>query len=199
MDFLDNYICNTVAYINIKAALPPSSVLDKHFGMENQKYIIRKVLPVDAAEISKIYNHYIANTVITFEEETVTEDIIGQRINEVQSFRLPWFVAEQDGNVMGYSYAGKWKDRSAFRYSTEVTVYLHPNHMGKGIGVELYSKLLHALKSQGIHVAIGGIALPNEASIKLHERMGFLKVAQFKEVGFKFNRWIDVEYWQRTL
>jgi phosphinothricin acetyltransferase len=167
--------------------------------MEDEKYMIRDVLPVDAAEISEIYNHYIANTIITFEEDTVTEDIIGERMKEVKCLQLPWFVAEQDGNILGYCYAGKWKDRSAFRHATEVTVYLHPNHVGKGIGVELYRNLLQTLKSQGIHVAIGGIALPNEASIKLHERMGFLKVAQLKEVGFKFNRWIDVEYWQRIL
>lgn len=182
-----------------KAASLSGSVWGRHFGMEDQKYIIRDVLPADAAEIAQIYNHYITNTIITFEEETVTEDIIGRRMNEVQYLQLPWFVAEQDGNVLGYSYAGKWKDRSAFRYATEVTVYLRPDHAGKGIGAELYSKLLRALKSQGVHVAIGGIAMPNEASIKLHERMGFLKVAQFKEVGFKFNRWIDVEYWQRIL
>ena len=82
---------------------------------------------------------------------------------------------------------------------TEVTVYVIPDHVGKGIGSALYSKLLPALKSQGIHVAIGGIALPNEASIKFHEKMGFFKVAHFQEVGFKFNRWIDVGYWQRIL
>lgn len=167
--------------------------------MEDKKFIIRKVLPIDAAEIAQIYNHYIAKTIITFEEEAVSAGIIEERINEVQLTQLPWFVAEQDSKILGYAYASKWKGRCAYRYSTEVTVYLRPDHVGNGIGFALYSKLLPALKSQGIHAAIGGIALPNEASIKLHEKMDFFKAAQFKEVGFKFNRWIDVGYWQRIL
>lgn len=164
--------------------------------MEDQKYTIRDALPIDAAEIAQIYNHYTANTIITFEEDAVSVDIINERINEVQVSELPWLVAEQDGKVLGYAYSSKWKGRCAYRYSTEVTVYMGPDHVGKGIGSALYSKLLRALKFQGIHVAIAGIALPNEASIKLHEKMGFLKVAHFQEVGFKFNRWIDVGYWQ---
>lgn len=167
--------------------------------MEDQKYTIRNVSPADAAEIAQIYNHYIANTIITFEEEVVSGDIISERIKEVQLSQLPWLVAEQEGDILGYSYASKWHGRCAYRFSTEVTVYLDPDHVGKGIGSGLYSNLLAALKSQGIHAALGGIALPNEASIKLHEKMGFLKVAQFKEVGFKFNRWIDVGYWQLIL
>ena len=112
---------------------------------------------------------------------------------------MPWFVAEQDGVILGYSYASKWKGRCAYRYSMEVTVYLRPDRVGRGLGSALYSKLLPALKSQRIHVAVGIIALPNEASVKLHEKMGFLKAAHFKEVGFKFERWIDVGYWQLIL
>ena len=167
--------------------------------MKDQSYEIRKVLPDDAAEIAQIYNHYITETIVTFEEEAVTDNIIRERINEARMARLPWFVAEQDGEILGYAYGSKWKGRCAYRYSTEVTVYLKPDHAGKGIGTTLYSELLSALKSQGIHSAIGGIALPNEASVKLHEKMGFLKVAHFKEVGFKFNQWIDVGYWQSIL
>ena len=167
--------------------------------MKDQKYTIRNVLPVDSAEIARIYNYYIANTIVTFEEEAVSGDIIGERIDEAHRSQLPWLVAEQDGRILGYSYASKWKGRSAYRFSAEVTVYIGHDHVGKGIGLRLYSRLLPALKSQGIHVAIGGIALPNDASIKLHEKMGFLKAAQFNEVGFKFKRWIDVGYWQRIL
>lgn len=167
--------------------------------MDDQKYKIRNVLPGDAPEIVKIYNYYIANTVITFEEDAVCVDTINERINEIQMSNLPWLIAEQDGKILGYSYSNKWKGRCAYRYSTEVTVYISPDYVGKGIGSALYGRLLPALKSQGIHVAIGGIALPNEASIKLHEKMGFLKVAHFQEVGFKFNRWVDVGYWQHIL
>lgn len=167
--------------------------------MIDQNYKVRVVLPIEAADIAQIYNHYITHTIITFEEEIVSDDVIAERIQEVQLSQLPWLVAEQDGEILGYAYASKWQGRCAYRYSAEVTVYLSPDHVGKGIGFALYSKLLPALKSQGIHVALGGIALPNEASVKLHEKLGFLKVAQFKEVGFKFNRWIDVGYWQRIL
>ncbi len=167
--------------------------------MENQEYRIRNALPVDAAGIVQIYNYYIAKTIITFEEDLVSVDIINARMKEVQVSKLPWLVAEQNGKVLGYSYSSKWKERCAYRYSTEVTVYMRPDHIGKGIGSELYGKLLPALKSHGIHVAVAVIALPNEASIKLHEKMGFLKVGEFKEAGFKFNRWIDVGYWQRIL
>jgi phosphinothricin acetyltransferase len=167
--------------------------------MEELKYKIRDALSIDAKEIAQIYNHYITNTIITFEEDIVSDAIICDRINEVQGAGLPWFVAEQNGKILGYCYASKWKGRCAYRFSAEVTVYVNPEQVGKGIGFALYSKLLPALKDHGIHVAIGGIALPNEVSIKLHEKLGFLKVAQFAEVGFKFNRWIDVGYWQRIL
>ena len=167
--------------------------------MEDRNYIIRDALPGDAEEIARIYNYYIEKTIITFEEEAVSGDTIEGRMQDVRSSRFPWFVAEQDGRLLGYSYACKWKERRSYRYSSEVTVYLGPGHVGKGIGTALYGKLLPAIKSRRIHVAVGGIALPNEASVKLHEKMGFLKSAHFKEVGFKFNRWIDVGYWQCIL
>ena len=167
--------------------------------MEEKNYIIRNVLSDDAEEIARIYNHYITETIITFEEEAVTGDIIRERINEVRSARLPWFVAEREDYILGYCYAAKWKERCAYRFSTEVTVYLRPDLAGKGIGSSLYGKLIPVLKDRGIHAAVGGIALPNEASIYLHEKMGFVKAAHFKEVGFKFDRWIDVGFWQLIL
>lgn len=176
-----------------------SGSVGKVVKMIENSYTIRDALAADAAEISGIYNHYIRNTVVTFEEDSVSTDTIAGRIKDVQLANLPWFVAVRDGRILGYSYAGKWKWRSAYRFSTEVTVYVSPDHVEKGIGFGLYSKLLPALKSRGIHVAISGITLPNDASVRLHEKMGFCKVAEFKEVGFKFNQWIDVGYWQRIL
>ncbi len=167
--------------------------------MKDQKYKIRDVLPGDAAGIAQIYNHYIENTIVTFEEEAVSGEDICQRIKNVRSSRLPWFVAERDGEILGYSYASRWKERCAYRYSMEVTVYLGSAHAGKGLGAALYGELLPALKSREIHVAVGVIALPNAASVNLHEKMGFLKVAHFKEVGYKFDRWIDVGCWQILL
>lgn len=160
---------------------------------------IRAVIEADSEAVAEIYNHYVRQTIITFEEKAISSSEIYQRIQGVQSSSLPWFVAELAGEILGYAYAGKWKERCAYRFSAEVTVYVTPEHTGCGIGSRLYSQLLPALRDRGIHVAIGGIALPNEASVAFHEKLGFTKVAHFQEVGFKFKRWIDVGYWQRIL
>jgi L-amino acid N-acyltransferase YncA len=101
--------------------------------------------------------------------------------------------------VVGYTYASKWKVRSAYRYSVETTIYLEQGREGQGLGTRLYSELLRILREQGIHAAMGGAALPNEASVALHEKLGFERVATFRQVGFKFQQWVDVAYWQILL
>ena len=166
----------------------------------NRKDIaIRSGVADDASEIARIYNHYILNTIITFEEETVPAGEMARRIQEIQSALLPWLVAEREGEIVGYAYASKWKVRRGYRFSVEVTAYVDQACSGMGIGSRLYEKLLPMLHERGIHAAMGGIALPNDASVAFHEKFGFSKVAHFKEVGFKFNKWIDVGYWQRML
>jgi L-amino acid N-acyltransferase YncA len=160
--------------------------------------MIRYVKTDDAAEICKIYNHYVLGTTITFEEQPVSIDEMGQRIDEtVQS--LPWLVWEQDKSLKGFCYASKWKGRCAYRHSVESTVYLRADSMGKGIGSQLYRALLDELRRKKFHTVIGGIALPNDASVAPHEKFEFEKVAQFREVGNKFDRWTDVGYWQLLL
>jgi phosphinothricin acetyltransferase len=161
--------------------------------------MIRPAVPADCTALSSIYNHYITNTAVTFEEEPVSADEIESRLRGVQAATLPWLVAEMDQAVVGYAYATKWKGREAYRLSVETSVYLHPEATGRQIGTLLYRDLLSRLRAMKLHVVIGGIALPNPASIALHERFGFAKVAHFREVGFKFNRWIDVGYWQLCL
>ena len=160
---------------------------------------IRLATSEDAAAVAAIYNPYVASTCITFETEAVPEEEIRARIAEAHDANLPWLVAADDGVVVGYAYASKWKGRCAYRHSAESTVYLDPSSKGKGIGRMLYTALIDRLRIRGIHAVIGGIALPNEASIALHERLGFEKVAHFKQVGFKQDRWIDVGYWQLLL
>ena len=118
-----------------------------------------------------------------------------QRIHETIS-SLPWIVIEDEGQVVGYAYASRWKSRCAYRYSVETTVYLSNAATGKGFGSLLYEHLIAELRQRSIHSLIGGIALPNAASVSLHEKFGFEKVAHFKEVGWKFNQWIDVGYWE---
>ena len=158
--------------------------------------MIRDATTQDAQGIADIYNHYIANSIITFEEEAVSKEEMAQRVEETFADKLPYLVLEKDGQILGYAYSSKWKGRCAYRYSVEVTVYLSPDAGGKGYGSQLYDELFARLAELGFHIAIAGISLPNQASIALHEKFGMKKVAHFEEVGFKFGNWVDVGYWQ---
>lgn len=154
----------------------------------------------DSDSIADIYNYYIEHTHVTFEETTVTAESIKERVTETLEQELPYLVAIDDqGQLVGYAYASKWKGRCAYRYSVEVTVYLNKNATGKGWGKRLYKALFIELKARSYHVAMGGISLPNPASIALHEALGMQKVAHFTEVGYKFGKWVDVGYWQGML
>lgn len=157
---------------------------------------IRSAKESDAAALARIYNHYVSATCITFEMDPVSAPDMAGRLAETQRASLPWLVAEDSGQVVGYAYASKWKGRCAYRYSVESTIYLDADSTGKGIGSQLYAELIAAIRVLSMHAVIGGIALPNEQSIALHERLGFKKVAHFEQVGYKQDRWIDVGYWQ---
>lgn len=159
--------------------------------------LLRPATAADAPAVTAIYNHYVRDTIVTFEEEPVSPEMMARRIAEVLDRDLPWLVAEDGGRLVGYAYATPWRARVGYRFSVEVTVYLAPGEGGRGLGSLLYAELLPRLEACGVHAAMGGIALPNEASIALHEKFGFRKVAHFREPGLKFGRWIDVGYWQR--
>jgi len=161
--------------------------------------LIRAAAPRDAVAIREIYNNYVRETIVTFEEKPVSVGEMRTRIRLIESMGLPWLVAETGGRVVGYAYANRWKERAAYRHSVETTVYLRADCTGRGIGRVLYKHLVAELSRLGFHAIIGGIALPNAASQRLHESMGFRKVAHFEHVGRKFDRWIDVGYWQLTL
>lgn len=152
----------------------------------------------DTLQITDIYNYYILNTAVTFEKTPIDANIMKGRIEKTQ-MKYPWLVLEEEGIIQGYAYATDWKPRGAYRHSVETTVYLRNGQSGKGYGSQLYGKLIEVLKQLNVHAVIGGIALPNEGSIALHEKFGFQKVAHFKEVGYKFDKWIDVAYWQLLL
>jgi len=153
----------------------------------------------DAAAIADLYNYFVLNTVITFEESAVSAAQMSTRIEAIDALGLPWLILEADGGLLGYAHASAWKVRQAYRFAVETTIYLQPGAGGRGHGTTLYTELLRELRNRQFHTAIGGVALPNEASVRLHERLGFQKVAHFREVGFKQQRWVDVAYWQRVL
>jgi len=160
--------------------------------------LIRPATPQDAAAICSIYNPYVTGTAITFEEQPVSIEAMQTRITEVID-TFPWLVLEEENVVLGYAYAMPWRARPAYRFSVETTIYLGPSAQKRGFGSALYRALIEGLRGSGLHSAIGGIALPNTASLALHEKLGFKKVAHFSEVGWKFGRWIDVGYWQLNL
>lgn len=159
---------------------------------------IRPVRPDDAAAVAAIYNHYVEHTIATFEESTLSAAGMRERIRAVAA-AYPYLVAETRAGVAGFAYASRWHERCSYRLSAETTVYVAAGSVGAGLGTEIYGRLLDALERGGYHCAIGGIALPNDASVALHEKLGFERVAHFREVGRKFERWIDVGYWQRLL
>jgi L-amino acid N-acyltransferase YncA len=152
----------------------------------------------DIPAICAIYNYYIEHTVITFEEDPVTIAQMQERITTYTQL-YPWLVCEDAGEVVGYAYASKWKERSAYKHTAEVTVYLRYDATQKGYGTALYTELIAQLKTKGCHVLLGCLAIPNEPSARLHDRFGFKQIAHFTEVGRKFERWVDVGYWQKVL
>jgi phosphinothricin acetyltransferase len=160
--------------------------------------MVRAVKNSDASAICSIYNHYIRETSITFEEVPVSIKEMEARITTIGG-AYPWFVFDDGVYITGFAYINKWKERSAYRYSAEITVYIKQGHEGKGIAAELYSRLIEAARKAGIHTLVAGIALPNEKSIALHEKFGFKKIAQFNEIGFKQGKWLDVGYWELLL
>lgn len=161
--------------------------------------MIRAVRPAeDAAAICEIYNHYVSDTVVTFENDPIDVPTMRRRIETIAE-QFPYLVYEQGGKVLGYAYADTWRHRTAFRRTVETTVYLHRDWPGKGIGSRLYAELLRQLRTTGFHAAVACITLPNTASVALHEKADFRKVAHFTEVGWKFDRWLDVGFWELIL
>jgi L-amino acid N-acyltransferase YncA len=163
---------------------------------------IRNAVPADAKAIADIYNYYILDTTVTFEEKAVSVSEMQKRIQKVTQ-NYPWLVAEegegQDKELVGYAYGGQFSERSAYRFSVEGTVYLKHGYQNRGVGSKLYSELLKILKEKGFKAVFGRIALPNEPSVHLHEKLGFKKVAHLSKVGFKMENWIDVGYWELLL
>lgn len=160
--------------------------------------MIRPAATADASRIAEIYNHHVRETVVTFEEQPVADAEMARRIVETTA-SYPWLVTEVDETLAGYAFASSWKRRSAYRYTVESTIYLAPEFHGRGLGARLYRALIADMRVRGFHCAIGGVALPNPASIALHEKLGYKYIGLFREVGWKFGKWVDVGYWELLL
>ena len=156
---------------------------------------IRTATPSDAAEIAAIYNWYVANTAITFEVDPVTAAEMARRVEGVLAAH-EWLVLERAGELLGYAYAGRFRERAAYGHATESTIYLRHGLEGKGLGAPLYAELVRRTFARGYRHLVGAIALPNEPSVRLHERLGFVKAGHLVRIGRKFDRWIDVGNWQ---
>ncbi len=156
---------------------------------------IRSATPADAAAIAAIYNWYVVHSVITFEVEPVGVDEMMRRIEAVLAAH-EWLVQERAGELLGYAYAGRFHERAAYRHATESTIYLRHGLEGQGLGSALYAELVRRIFARGYRHLVGAIALPNDRSVRLHEKLGFVKVGRLLRIGRKFERWVDVGYWQ---
>jgi phosphinothricin acetyltransferase len=156
---------------------------------------IRSATAADAAAIADIYNWYVANTVITFEVDPVSADEMARRIESVLAAH-EWLVLEGADGLIGYAYAGRFRERAAYGQATESTIYLRHDLPGRGLGGPLYAELIRRTFARGYRHMVGAIALPNEPSVRLHERLGFAKAGHLFRIGRKFDRWIDVGNWQ---
>lgn len=160
--------------------------------------IIRKAESRDASQVADVYNYYIQQTHHTFETEPLSAEEMQKRIEDTTE-DYPFLVAEENDEIVGYAYATQFKLRQAYEYASEVSIYVRNAAKQKGIGSQLYTQLFDELQETDTHAVVAGISLPNDASVRFHERLGFEKVAHFKEVGYKLGRWIDVGYWEKIL
>jgi L-amino acid N-acyltransferase YncA len=166
--------------------------------------MIRDAEPMkDAARIAEIYNHYIATDTATFEVAEIGEAVMASRVAAVQAADLPWIVAVDALGVVGYAYAAPFHDRAAYVHTVTSSVYLDRAARGRGLGTSLYRELLERVAAADsgphapVHSVVSLIALPNDASVALHESLGFLHVGTIRQAGRKFERWLDVGYWQK--
>jgi phosphinothricin acetyltransferase len=161
--------------------------------------MIRNVKMSDAKDITEIYNYYIENTVITFQTDLLSVEETEKKIEEILLKGFPYIVYEENNEVIGYAYAGVWRDRKAYEITLETSIYLDQSKIKKGIGRQLYKELIERSRQIGVHSLIGVVSVPNEGSKKLHLEFGFELLGTFKEVGQKFNKYVSVEFWQLML
>lgn len=162
--------------------------------------VIRAATPADAPAILGVYNPYVAASAVSFETEPPSLDEMTARIGGSDGL-YPWLVAhhDDDGIILGFGYAGRFRERAAYRWTVETGCYVAGNLVGKGIGRMLYASLIATLEAQDFTQAIASVTLPNDRSIDMHEAVGFRRAGVYRSVGFKHGQWRDVGIWQRDL
>ena len=160
--------------------------------------MIRPVHINDAQELLEMYNYYVINTTVNFDIEPLSLKTFTDKLNIITA-DYPFIVFEENNEILGYAYGSRFRPRAAYNYVAESTVYVKHTAHGKQIGSKLYAELIKLLKETDLHTVLGVLTIPNEASIKLHEKFGFEQVANLKEVGLKFGEWQNVGIWQLKL
>lgn len=162
------------------------------------EWTLRMATAADAAELLEIYAPFITNTEITFEYTVPSAEVFAERIGTILTF-YPWLVAEADGRIAGYAYAARDRERAAYQWNAELSIYVRPEYQHRGLAQALYGALLELLYLQGIRNVYGVITHPNPKSERFHEKFGFSSVGVFRHTGYKFGRWLDVLWMEKTL
>ena len=160
--------------------------------------LIRDVEEKDIEKLVAIYKPYVENTVITFENEVPTVEEFKKRVEKVKG-KFPYLVVEENNEILGYAYASNFHERMAYQWTVEVSIYLSSDAKGKGLGKKMYAELEKKLKEQGVKTLTACITYPGQGSVQFHEKLGYEKVAHFKNVGFKMGSWYDVVWYQKQI
>ena len=161
--------------------------------------VIRPYRPEDIPAVTKIYCHYVRDTVITFETEEPGEAEMANRFAMIAGKGHPLLIGEMDGEVIGYAYASTYRPREAYRFTCEDSIYLTPTAVGHGIGGKMLAKLIEASSKAGLKQMLAVITAERENSIRLHAKHGFRMIGKYEALGYKFDRWLDIVHMQRAL
>jgi len=157
--------------------------------------MIRAFQIEDTNQLLDIYNYYVLSSVATFDDELLSFETFLEKVTQIKA-SYPFIVFEENKEILGYAYGSKFRPKPAYNKTVESTVYVKQGVYKRQIGTKLYTELLRLLKQENYHSVLGVLTLPNDASVKLHEKFGFTQVANLKQVGFKFGEWQDVGFWQ---
>ena len=161
--------------------------------------VIRPYAPADIPAVTRIYGHYVRDTVITFETAEPDEAEMANRFATIAGKGHPLLIAEEDGQVIGYAYASTYRPREAYRFTCEDSIYLAPDAVGKGLGSRLLARLIEDSAKAGLKQMLAVITAERTNSIRLHEKHGFRLVGKYEALGYKFDRWLDIVHMQRAL